>query len=113
MFKQYFSSKINLIEGSIITFALLWFFVNKSLSNPATPEFIINSVFLILLLTLIFFRNSGIRHAYFGFALLVLTVVSSILGYNQFVYLISSLALGLFILGLINMLLFRHDQKNE
>lgn len=113
MLKKCFNSNINLIEGSVIAFSLLWYFLNKSLSKGVTPEFIINSTFLILLLILVIFRNSSIRHMYFGFILLILTVISNVLGYSQFVYLISSLALSLFILGLINMLFFEHGNKNE
>lgn len=63
------------------------------------------------MLLLIFGSNSN-RHMYFGFVLLIMSVIGDIFGNQQFTYMTSSLSLGLFILGVINMLLFKIKSQN-
>ena len=103
MFKKYLSSKKNLFEGSIIIFAFIWYLLNKNQKQLVSLEFIINLTFLMFLITLVIFRSCSFRHMYFGFLLLILAVIGNVFGYQQFVYFVSSLALSLFILGVINM----------
>ena len=109
MLRRYLSTKINLIDGSVIILSLFWFLLNRTSNQPVTSELIINLTFLMLFVTLVVFRNENIRHMYFGFILLSLTAISHVFGYDQFVYMVSSLTLSLFILGVINMLLFKND----
>jgi len=109
MFKKYFSDKINLIEGSIITFSLILFFITKIRNQFATPELVINLFFLALLVTSFVFRSSNLRHMHFAFIFLILSVLENVFGFSNFLYITGSLALSLFILGIINMLLFKNE----
>lgn len=113
MIRKYFSNKINLVEGSVIMISLVWFLISKTFNQLGSPEFIINSTFLILLATLIIFRSSNIRHMHFAFLLLVLTVLGDVFRFDQFVYVVSSLMFSLFILGVLNMLFFKVDNQHE
>lgn len=103
------SKKISWIEGGIIALALGFLTVTMR-SVIFDPELEINIVFILLLFTLFFFRSSSIRHMYFAFILLLLSVVGSIFQIERFSYTTASLALSLFILGIINMVLFKREQ---
>lgn len=92
-----FSKKLITIESLLIILSL--FFYNIS------SEFLINFLFISLLIMLFIFRSNSIRHMYFGFIFLLLSLVGDVLGFNKLVYLLSSLALSMFILGALNIFL--------
>lgn len=107
--KKYFSNKINLIEGLIITFPLVWFFMAKIINQVAPFELIINLSFLALFVTMFIFRSSNFRHMYFAFLMLILLVIENIFGFNSLLFLTSGLTINLLILGTLNMILFKYQ----
>lgn len=108
--KNFFSKKLVLIESFVIILSLLTYYIISVQNKKLYPEFLINSEFIALLLLLFIFRNSSIRHLYFAFVLLILTAFANMFGFHNFVYISSSLALSLLILGVINMLLFKKEE---
>lgn len=102
--KEVFSKKIITIESLTIFLPVIVFLIiGRSNENP---EFVVNLVSLALLCTLFIFRNDSIRHMYFGFIFLLLTLIGNVFGFNNFVYISASLALSMFVLGILNMFLF-------
>lgn len=102
--KEVFSKKLIIIESLVILLPAIVFLIIGGLNK--NPDFVVNLISLTLLCTLFIFRNSSIRHMYFGFIFLSLSLISDVLGLGSFVYLSASLALSTFILGVLNMLLF-------
>ena len=105
--RNFFSNRLILIESLIILLPIVAYYIIGIQNKNLYPEFLINIVFIALLLTLFIFRSSSIRHMYFAFIFLILTVLGDILGSANFVYISSSLALGLLVLGVLNLLLFK------
>ena len=97
------SGKIITIESSATGLFLFVFFILKIFS----AELLINIVFALFICMLFLFRSANIRHMYYGFISLLLSLTGNMLGFDNFVYISSSLALSFFILGSINMILFR------
>lgn len=110
MFKEYLNNRIALIESLIISFTLLWFMWVKTFNQGVSLELMINLPFFALFLSMIIFRSGSPRHMYFSFALLVLSVIADVFGLNNLVSLTSSFTLGLFVIGVLNMLIFRKEQ---
>ena len=106
MFKKYLSNII-LVEGLIMSFPIVWFFITKMGNQSTAPELIINMTFLGLLMTLFIFRSSNYRHMHFAFICLVLLVIGNFFGFDNFVYLMGGLTIGLLSLGALNMTLFK------
>ncbi len=96
--KKLSSNNLILMESLIILLSMIIYYMN--------PDFLINFIFIGLICTLFIFRNSSIRHMYFGFFFLLLSLIGSVLEFNSFVFITSGLALSLFILGVLNMILF-------
>lgn len=102
--------KFSWIEGAIITLPSGWFLITTIRNAFFDPEVVIDVVFVMLLVALFIFRNGSLRHMRFAYILLLLSVVGSLFNSERFAYTAASLALGLFILGIINMILFRDRQ---
>lgn len=102
--------KFSWIEGAIIAFPSGWFLVTTIRNSFFDPEVVIDVVFIMLLVTLLIFKNGSLRHMRFAYILLSLAVAGSLLKSERFAYTAASLALGLFVLGIINMILFRRRQ---
>lgn len=100
-----------LIESLVILLSMIAFYIIGVQNKNLHPEFLINFIFIVLLVSLFIFRSGSIRHMYLGFVLLLLAVFASVFGFNDFLYILSSLALSLLILGIINMLLFTKEDK--
>lgn len=109
--KNFFSSKLVLIEFFVILSPVFSYYIIGAQNKKLYAEFFINSEFIALLVLLFIFRNSSIRHLYFAFVLLILAAFANGFGFDNFVYISSSLALSLLILGIINMLLFTKEDK--
>lgn len=107
MLKIYFGNKINLIDGLIIAFPLMWFFVVKIINQAVSLELMINLSFLALFVTMFIFRTSNFRHMYFAFVFLILSVIENIFGFNNLLFLTSGLTVNLLILGALNMIFFK------
>lgn len=108
--KNFFSNKLVLIEFFVILSPVFTYYIIGAQNKKLYPEFLINSEFIALLALLFIFRSSSIRHLYFAFVLLMLTAFANMFGFHNFVYISSSLALSLLILGIINMLLFKKEE---
>ncbi|MBI2018543.1 hypothetical protein HYS96_02440 [Candidatus Daviesbacteria bacterium] len=89
---------------------MIVFYILGAQNKNLHPEFLINFIFIVLFISLFIFRSGNIRHMYLAFALLLLAVFASVFGLNNFLYISSSLSLGLLILGIINMLLFKKEE---
>lgn len=111
--RKFFSNKLIKIETSIVLFLLVVYYFMKIQNNDISPEFLVNLIFVALLISLFIFRNSNIRHMYFAFVFLLFTLTSNLFGLNDFIYITSSLTLSLFILGVINMILFKDKGLDE
>lgn len=107
MLKKYFSNKINLIDGLIIAFPLMWFFMVKIITQVVPLELMINLSFLALFVTMSIFKSSNFRHMHFAFVFLILSVMENIFGFNNLLFLTSGLTVNLLILGTLNMILFK------
>lgn len=106
--KNYLFNKLFWIELSVFFICLMVFYFTKMRDNNISSEFFINLVFLSMLITLLVFRNSNIRHMYFAFILLIVSSIGDILGFNDFTFVTTSLTVSFFILGVVNMILFRN-----
>lgn len=76
-----------------------------------TAESLINFIFISLLCTLFIFRSRNIRHMYFGLIFLIFSMVGNILGFENLVYITSSITISLYILGVLNMMLFYSEYE--
>lgn len=98
--------KVMLIEFSLIIVPSIIYYLISIGNKNLFPEFLINLSFILLLLSLLIFRSSNLRHMYLGMVFLLLSTLFSVFGMESFVYILSSFALSLFILGVLNMILF-------
>lgn len=110
--KNFFSDKVVLIDSLIIILPFIGFYIIGIQNNNLHPEFLVNSVFIALLLNQLIFRSNSIRHMYFAFVFLILTIIGDLLGLSNFVYTTSSFVLELLILGILNLLLFINKDSN-
>jgi len=108
---KFFSDKLLLTESIIILLALFSYYLIGIQNKNLYPDFIINIIFISLLLVMFIFKSSSPRHMYFGFIFLVLSAIANTLEFSNFVYIGSSLSLSLFILGVLNMLLFKPESE--
>ena len=90
---------------------MIVFYILSTQNKNLHPEFLINFIFIVLLVSLFIFKRGSIRHMYLAFTLLLPAVFASVFGLNSILYILSSLALSLLILGIINMLLFKKEEK--
>lgn len=111
--RNFFSNKLIKIELSVILLFFVVYYLMKIQNNDIYFEFLINLIFVLLLIILFIFRDSNIRHMYFAFVFLLFTVTGNFFGLNDFIYITSSLTLSLLILGVINMVLFKDKSLNE
>lgn len=107
--KKYLN-RINLIEGLIISFSFIWFIWVKVTNQTVVLELIINLSFLAIFLSMLIFRNGNLRYMYFAFALLILSIFADVLGFNNLVFLTGGLMISLFVIGVLNMLIFGKEQ---
>lgn len=113
MFKGNLTRKSVLGEVSIIVLSLIWYYFSNLQNRNLSADFIVNLVFILLLVLLLFFRNSSVRHMYFAFAFVFLSAISNAFGFDNFVYITSGLAVSMLILGVINMILFLHKNPED
>lgn len=99
--------KITWIELSLIAVPSAVYYLISIGNKNLFPEFLINLCFILLLLSMIIFRSPNLRHMYLGMLFLVLSALFNVFGMDSLVYILSSFALSLFILGVVNMILFR------
>ncbi len=111
--RNFFSNKLIKIELSVILLFFVFYYLMKIQNNDISLEFLINLIFVALLITLFIFRDSNIRHMYFAFVFLLFTVTGNFFGIKDFIYITSSLTVSLFILGVLNMILFKDKNLNE
>ena len=100
--------KFYLEIANVFVITAIWIAYGKfkhSNSVDLLIDGLLASYFIILLLE----RSSHPRHFWVGFSCLLATVVSSILEISTFTYVFSSLALGFFTLGVINLLIFNRE----
>ncbi len=97
------SNRLILMESAIILLFLFAFYITGVFSS----EFLINSMFITLFITLFIFRGNNIRYMYFGFIFLLISVLADVFGFDKFLYIASSLSLSFLILGTVNLLMFR------
>lgn len=104
--KKSFSNRIVTIESLVIFLASVSYYIFSIQDKNISLNFLVNFVFLVLIILSSIFRSGSIRHMFFAFIFLILSVVGNIFGFSNFLSLTSSLTLSLFILGILNMLLF-------
>lgn len=113
MLKKKFINRISLVEGLIVLILLIWFFITQDRDQSMNLHFIVSLTFLILLATIFILRSNSHRHMLFAFIFLILSVVADIFRLNNILFLTSSLTLSFFILGVLNMIIFKDKNYNE
>ncbi len=109
MFKKNFTNKLVLIEVLTITLPLIWFFISGIQDKNLSPEFLVNIIFTVLLFILFIFRNGSIRHMYFSFVFILLSAIANAFSWGDFVFISSSLAIGLLFLGVLNFFISKEN----
>ncbi len=102
-------NRINLIEGLIIILSFIWFIWVKATNQAISLELMINLSFLALFLSMLIFRSGSLRHMYFAFALLISSVIADVFGFNNLLFLTGGLTIGLFVIGVLNVFIFRKE----
>lgn len=103
------NNKIKLVEGLIVGAILAWFLIAKTIGQEVSVELMINVSFLGLFITMLVFRSSHLRHMYFAFAMLVLSMIENIFGFSNLLVLTSGLTINLLILGTLNIILLKYE----
>lgn len=111
--KKFFSNKLIRIESSVMLLLFAAYYFMRIQNNNISPEFLVNLIFVSLLIILFIFRDSNIRHMYFVFMFLILSVAGNLFGFKELIYITSSLTVSLLILGVLNMILFKDKNLNE
>lgn len=102
-----FSNKIIFWETFIIAFLLGWLFINRAFNGLLSADFVINIIFILLLIFVFIFRNSHPRHFYMAFIFLLVTIFGNIFIMDTVVYIFGSMTLNLLFVGVFNMMLFK------
>ncbi len=100
------SKNIAWIEVTLIAVPSIIYYLISIGNKNLFPEFLINFCFILLLISLFIFRSSNLRHMFMGMVFLLLSALLNVFGMDSLVYILSSFALSLFILGVLNMILF-------
>jgi hypothetical protein len=107
--KKFSTKNVIGVELVVTILPLLYYYLSVLQGNTIYPEFSLNIIFIVLLITLFIFRSRSIRHMYLGFGFLILGAFGSILDFKNFAYIASSMTLILFFIGIVNFLIFNRN----
>lgn len=93
---------------SIFAVSGVWF-LYSDFKNIYSLDLLIDGILIVYLFILIFSKNMHPRHFWYGFICLCASVFTVLLEMSTSTYILTSLTLGFFFLGIINQIIFNRE----
>ncbi len=95
----------------LILTTILWYILTRQLNLLVSDDYLIDIIIVVAALTMLLFRSPHPRLFWYGFSFVAIAALTNALGISLIMNFSSSLSIGMFLLGIINLTLFS-SKKN-